>query len=472
MSRASILRERAAKKPGRSSSAPPWQYVNGFAGNVVSGWTDSRVEQVRHFKTWVYVAIARIADAMAKAFPNLSIARDPATATEEQKRRFLPRGIRNRALVPMQQHEELEAAPADHPMNRLLRDPNVEDTAFDLWWETILFYKLTGSAYWWLPPNKAGLPMNIYVLPSHWVWPVADKRGVIDGYQLRPVEGFWQGDVIPKEDVVHFKSKSPISKWDGYGALSAGNMWIDCSDAMDRTRWNSFKNGIVPGLTFEFDGTRADPSEDELLRIRSKIEAVYSGPERSNKPILVPPGMTAKPLGVSVKEMEFTTSFEQIARAVLALFGVPLAVAGWSKDQTFGGNAASLASFCTFTVNPIAQYFGQQITEKVAWRYDEKLRVWWPDQTPEDPAAREQELRTDMAGGVRTWNEHRAARGLCPMPGGDERCYSKPPTEKSSKKKPGSNKPEEPNYSHNDGNNESGTSSGKELVRFSLNGVH
>ncbi len=473
MGRASLILEKS-KKPGRPSSEPPWHFATGIGGGVVSAWTDSRIEQVRHFKSWVFVAISRIADAFAKSTPNVSILRSAHDLTEKQRRRILSPHARSKALTPMQEHDELEPVGRDHPLQRLMHDPNVEDTAFDLWWETMLYFHLTGSAYWWTPPNRANLPLAIYVLPSHWVWPVADTNGRINGYQLRPVEGFWQGEVIPKEDVIHFKKKSPISKWDGYSPMTAGNMWIDCSEAMDRARYNSFRNGIIPGMIFHFDGTRADPQEEELKRIRSKLQEVYAGEQRTNMPLLLPPGMDAKPLGMVVKEMEFGTSFEQMARAVLSLFGVPLSVTGWTKEATFGSLLASHAGFTEFTINPLATYMGQQITEKLAWRYDEKLLVWWPDQTPQDPQALEQSLRTDMAGGVRTRNEHRHVRGLKPMDGpkGEELCFSKPQQQKPQKAGDGGIKPDEPNYSHGDGSNDSGTATGKELARFSLNGKH
>ena len=57
---------------------------------------------------------------------------------------------------------------------------------------------------------------------------------------------------------------------------------------------------------------------------------------------------------------------------------------------------------------------GQVLTEQLAARFDPKLRVWWQDCTPDDPAVREKEIMTDCQAGAISVNEIRQLRGRKP----------------------------------------------------------
>jgi HK97 family phage portal protein len=408
--------------------SPPWSYAGPPGGAYPAAWTDSRHEQVRHFRHWVFVAVTRIAEKVAQQRPVVSSLRipqetrnapkNPSTALPKQ----FPEGTRLRALAPIQNTDDLLPVPANHPLVRLLSTFNPTDTGFDLWYETVMYLKLTGSAYWWLPTNNAGLPTEIWGLPSHWVWPVVDQAGQVSQYRLRPTDGASAGVLIPARDVIHFKTKNPLSKLDGYSPQTAGSQWVDSSESVDRSRWYSFRQGMMQQLAIEFDPMVTLPSEDQLNRIEARLAERYQGEHRSGKPLLVPPGAKLKPLTISPREMDFPGSFEQLRDSILALFGVPAVVAGITKNMTYGAVMGALAGFCTFTINPILTLLGQSISQHLAQRYDPRLVVWWHDCTPEDPQVREQEIRTDVDAGAIMVNELRALRGRPPILGGDVPC--------------------------------------------------
>lgn len=423
------LRTYFAANPSVPAGSPPWAFSSAPGSPFVGAWTDNRVEQVRHFRHWTYVAIDRIASTVAKARPHISVARDPldlllANPTPQAglkgpTTRYCERMLA-RSLAPMQTDEQLEPVPFGHPLGSLLRGVNYEDTGFDLWYDTVMFLLLTGSSYWWVPRNALGLPSEIWCLPSHWVWPIPAKTPgsqLIGAYRIRPTEGSYTGLELPADEVIHFKRRSPLSKFDGYSPTSAGSRWIDAAESVDKTRWFVFRNGPMPQVVIQFNG--AMPSNEVLDRIELRIQQRYAGEHNAGKPLLIPPGAEAKPLWITPKELDFRSSFEQLRDSTLALYGVPAVVAGITKNMTYGSVRAAQVGFCVFTVNPLLSYIGQVITEKLASIYDPNLRVWWPDQSPEDPAMVEQELRTDIQAGAVTINEIRARRGRHPVPNGD-----------------------------------------------------
>jgi HK97 family phage portal protein len=389
---------------------------------------------VRHFKQWVYVAVDRIATAVAMNPPNVSYL---LTDTSESLGKSKPRNLteqkawfeklhrqmawrqfhRSKALTPLQAHEDLLPVEPDHALSRLLADPNDPDTSYDLWYETAMYLLITGNAYWWVPPLRGtSTPAAIWVLPSHWMVPQWNRDGSIEKYDLRPVEGAFSATTIPATDVIHFRRKSPVSKHDGYGALTAGASWVDTQEAMDRSRWFSFRNGIFPGVSIEFDAGIRIPDEADLDRIEARIMSRYGGEHNSNRPMFVPPGAKLKPMSLSPKELAYAESTDQLRDQILALFGVPASIAQVNSSMTYGSILAAHSSFYMLTLNPICRYFGQVLTEKLANRYPGRLKIWWEDRTPTDPELQEKQFATDSLYHARTPNELRASRGLAPLP--------------------------------------------------------
>lgn len=376
----------------------------------ISSWTDYRIEQVRNYKHWVYVAIRAIAQQIASQLPNISWVHHDSF--QGNKTRY----IKNKALTPLLAHEYLDPVPDKHPFMRLIKDPNDPDTSYDVWYETVLFYKLTGSAYWWMPRNELGLPAAIWVVPSHWMWPVPGKDTAVVGWEVRPVEGIYKKIFLPSEEIVVFKDKSPVSKIDGFGPLTAGNQWVDTMDMINRSRWYAYRNGTFPTVAIQFDGKYQDPSDEALRRIEAKFVQRYTGETRSNKPLFVPPGASVTPLSLGINQMLFGETATETRDNILSLFGVPASVVGLSRDMTYGSLMASYISFMQMTVNPLLRYMGQVLTEKVAKLYDDSLRVWWEDITPQDPELTEKQIQTDLMCGAITPNEVRLMRGREPYP--------------------------------------------------------
>lgn len=376
----------------------------------VAAWTDSRIEQVRNFKHWVYIAIRTIAKQVSSQVPNVSWTYH--NSMNQPRANYL----RSKALIPLLSHEDLEPVPNKHPLLRLLKDPNDPDTSYDLWYETIMFHHLTGIAYWWMPKNALGLPAAIWVVPSHWMWPIVGQDKLIEGYEIRPIEGNYFRKFLPIDEIVVFKDKSPISKIDGYSPLTAGAQWADTAEMINRSRWHSYKNGTFPTVAVQFDGKFQDPSDEDLRRIEAKFMSRYTGETRSNKPMFLPPGVSVNPLSLGINQMLFGETATEIRDNLLALFGVPASAAGLSKDMTYGSVMASHAGFMQQTINPLLRYFGQVITEKVARRYDDSLKVWWEDITPHDPELIEKQIQTDLMCGAITPNEVRVMRGREPYP--------------------------------------------------------
>ncbi len=388
-------------------------------------WTDHRIEQVRAYKHWVYVAISRIALKIASHRPNISYVynRDSSHSSpahlhlRSMAHKAIGVGMRRKALTPLLSHEELIPAEHDHPLCRLLADPNEPDTAGDLWYETILFWLLTGNAFWWVPKNEfIGLPCAAWVIPSHWMWPIYGRNRLIESWEIRPIEGNYMRRRLPADEVIHFQFKNPTSKISGFSPMTAGAPWIDMEDTINKSALRAYQNGTFPSVAVQFDGKLQDPSDEDLRRIEAKFIARYVGDMPANKPLFLPPGVSVKPLVLKPNEMLFGETEEKTRDKILALFGVPKLIAGMMDGMTYGSIAAAVAGFCSFTISPLCRMLGESLSEKLAPQFDSNLRIWWEDCTPDDPELVLKRIQTSLMAAAITPNEIRAEQGKEPFP--------------------------------------------------------
>jgi HK97 family phage portal protein len=247
------------------------------------------------------------------------------------------------------------------------------------------------------------------------MWPVMGKERMIDGWEIRPVEGNYLRKVIPADEVIEFKGKNPVSKIDGFSTLTAVSQWADIQYATDRGKWHAYKNGTFPTVAVQFDGDMNDPTDQDLVRIEQKFLARYAGESRSNRPLFLPPGVQVKPLVIKPNEMMFGDTSREMRDNILAAFGVPVELIDLQ-----GNTLHAESAFYNQTVNPLCHWLGCVLTEKLARRYpqdDGRLKIWWERFTADDPHLENENIKVDLLCGAVTPNERRISRGKQPYSG-------------------------------------------------------
>lgn len=398
----------------------------GSAYGYPGGWSQDRFEQVMHYKHWVYVAVRARCQEHARHRPRVGYIRPGAVSrggpkTPVTNKQMLSRYLQKASMNRIQPHEEVELADPEHPLVRLLDRPNNLDTAGDLWYELNLYCDLTGNGYIWTPPSiygkmtGTGQPAEMWVMPSHWVWPKVGVGKLVERYDIRPWVGAGMVS-IPAEEVIHFRAKSPIHKLDGYSAQSAGAEWIDTEESVNRSRFYSFKNGCFPLGSVELGEEFGDPTDEELERLYAKFFARLQGEHNTGRPIILPPGAKYNALTINPTEMAYVQSAEQLRDWVLSLFQVPKEIVGIAPSGSDLSWYAPLQMFCRFGIAPSMRGRGETLTHGLCPRYsDPGLAMWWDDPVPDNPNQVNQDLGLDMSHGIRTYNEARAMRGLPPV---------------------------------------------------------
>ena len=325
-----VEQQMLAKSYGSRTMAALNLPLGGYGINV--SWLANRNEMARHYRGWVYVAVKKKCVVIAGNPPRVSKAttdQAPQSSLADFRRANGPRNkcltepMRRKAWTFLKEDDDLEPVDDDHPLVRLMRDPNEADTQFKFWHELMLFYYLTGNAYIWTPLNAYEVPCEMHVIPSHWVFPMAGKDHTICEYQVRPMLGSSSMISFPADEVIHIADPSPVSKIDGWSALTAAAQWVDTDESISQARWSSFKNGAFPSMAMELDKDALDPSPDDVRAIEEKFLAKFQGEHRYGRPIVLSPGVKLTPLSISPQEMAFCQCLDDETEC--------LTESGWKK---------------------------------------------------------------------------------------------------------------------------------------------
>lgn len=121
------------------------------------------------YKSWVYIAVDKIARSVAMLPLELYVYRDTRTGkllegksvklgmlqceTAFEKRRYL------KAM-------QIEKEPVtQHPWLTLMNRPNNVTVRYALWYDTLVKLELSGVCYWYIPLNSLGISESIFTLP-------------------------------------------------------------------------------------------------------------------------------------------------------------------------------------------------------------------------------------------------------------------------------------------------------------------
>jgi hypothetical protein len=390
------------------------------------------------------MAVSTRCDFMADLTPNIAYVR-PVKAGRRAARELAkvngpryPRSLlRDHALQrrytktmhAVKPHEDVETLEPDHPLVRLMECPNETDTPGELSYETDMFLDLTGNAYEWAPPTRWGRatgrnePAERWIIPSHWVWPrfgTGNAHYMVQYYEIRP----WVGPGIvriPPEEIIHYKQPSPIHKIDGWSVLSAHSEEIDAGESVDRSRFFQFKNGCFSQGAIELDAMWHDLDDQDIDRAAAKIYARLQGENNTGKPVILPPGATYNPLTIAPAEMAYMESSDQLLIRVLAAFHTPKEVAGIQDAGSEIAIYGPLLQFCRFSLAPRLRYRGAKMTREYGPRWDDSVRIWYDDPTPDNPDQLNKDMEADYRMQAIVPNEVRAIRGREPYKeGGDD----------------------------------------------------
>jgi len=429
-------RAKAKAFPGGQRFSPPPPVLNQawLSGATPGWWISDHLEELKHFVSWIYVGVHKVAQQVAQATVNIYDRSEQAQQDVYfdkamrfgRSRRLAELGhylrlCRRKSHTPDTAAERETPIP-DHRAARLLARPNplTSGTVFRYQFECQL--RLTGGCYVWEVPNQFGEPEHLWVIPKGWVRPMAPTpASPLGWYQVTPVfNTFTQGVaspststwMIPYEQMIDVKWPNPLYPGEGTSPLSACSQIIDIMEQTDTATWASFVNSVKPSLVFNLDPRNGQVVTQEMIdQLMTQIETFKAGSNNAGK-VLAMLGLTVQQMMSGPGELDYVNGRVQNRENVLAIQGVSPVVAGLAGAGSYSEAAVGAKCTVEFSVQPDLVLFGDTFTHHWQKHWGDDFRIELTAKSMDDPTLRLQKMDKVAQAfqlGVVSANEYRAA---------------------------------------------------------------
>lgn len=324
---------------------------------------------------------------------------------------------------------------SDHPMIRLLRLPNPDYTARDLWSGALLDFVVFGNAYWIKHRGSGGngAPLQLYYEPAFNVTPnyPLDGSQFISEYIVNRDGRYY---VVQKKDIVHFRDGiDPKSTRLGLSTLKSIIRSICTLNSAESFSAAITRNmGVSPYMLVPLtEDVRID--ESDALEIKKRIKQQTSG-ENAGEPSV--PSLPVKPipLGLSPEDMALDKLISWPEASICAALGVSPMVLGLNVGDSMRSYAnlkeADSQSWNNSLI-PIQETMAAALHLQLLPDFEtelDRLCLTW-DRTRVPALQEDQKVVSEKAAKlyqsrVITFNEARAMVNLPPRSGGDDQFYS------------------------------------------------
>src|SRR3954465_2697055 len=233
---------------------------------------------------------------------------------------------------------------------------------------------LHGNAYLQILVDAEGRPAALFPLRPERVKVEAGAGGWPAAYLYKAGEAKTRvpaRDGLGRPALVHVKATHPLDDHYGLGCLGAAAGAVAIHN--EATHWNKalLDNAARPsGALIYAPGDGAVLADEQYERLKSEIEAEFSGTANAGRPLLLDGGLRWEAMSLSPADMDFVGLKAAAAREIALAFGVPPMLLGLPGDATYANYREANRALWRLTVLPL----GEKVLAAVAGA----LQAWWP----------------------------------------------------------------------------------------------
>lgn len=243
---------------------------------------------------------------------------------------------------------------AAHPVIKLLRRPNPMQSLAELMHAKVSYLLLSGNYY----DERVTVGTDIRELYTH----RPDRMTVIPGdngmprqyvYKVggRPIT--WDVDDSGKCDLRQNKRFHPLDDWYGLSAVEPAAYSVDQHNEAMGWMMALLQNSARPSGALVAE---AELGAEAFARLKSDIEAQYSGAANAGRPMLLENGLDWKAMGLSPTDMGIVDACNAAARNISLAYGVPPQMLGIPGDSTYANYEQARLAFWEETVSPLVNF--------------------------------------------------------------------------------------------------------------------
>jgi len=304
----------------------------------------------------------------------------------------------------------------DHPLYKLLKNPNDYMTQYQLKYITAAQMDTNGNSYWWLQPSLGSAVISIHPLFPDNVKTFFNNRGEIAHYTFRAADGKeWR---IPPENIIHFKTPNPEDPKIGISVIRKAAYSVDANALMSQTIVSTLNNSSIPPGVLRTDQA-LNPNDIDMLRYQ--WEERYKGAGKAGKTAVLHKGLEYQSLNINLEDLMFIAGKKMAREEICAIFDVPLALLGVVEDVNRSNADYLERQFLNKTIRPILTLIEEPIEQKLLPRYRPlNLEMDFYLQLPRDAKTEAEVHQIYFNTGVLNDNEIREEINRPPREGGDD----------------------------------------------------
>lgn len=385
--------------------------ANVFSGQRGYGAPRGTRENLRRYKQnhKYRSTVARIAETVAAVPLHAAYIREPDTgrAVRHKLHRAQDPETREQWLKEAREEGNLVDLP-DHPLAVMLDAGNEYMSGFDVRKLTSIYLDTVGEAFWLLVRNNAGMPVEIWPVPPHWVQetPSSDKPFFKVNFGNKEV---------PAENMIWFRELDPENPFArGAGLGETLNDELDTDEYAARLTKAVFVNRAIPSGIVSLAGAGAEAVE----RYQEEWNQQHRGYQRAGLVKFTNGVATFTRVDQALDELQLIPLRESIRDAVQQTYGVPPEVQGNVEDSNRASITAAATFMAEYVVTPRLEQFLRVIKHQLLPQFDDRLILYYESPAPVDKAARF-EAAKEFPWAI-TVNEIRTEfMGMDPVAGGD-----------------------------------------------------
>lgn len=249
----------------------------------------------------------------------------------------------------------------DHPLRRLISEPNPDYSEFDFWETTILHLDLSGNAFWEIVTDRTGFPRELWPIRPDLVRITPNRNPRIRRTYEVLLGATWRELGV---NVLHFRYNNPTDAHYGMAPLEAALR----ASALDNEATDYVKlllqNHAVPPVVIK-PAEMVDQSKADALKARWMSS--YGGGHRG-EPAVLQQGMDIEQLGHTLRELEFPDLRQISETRICMCFGVPGILIGTKSGMdrsTYSNYEEARRSFWEETLMPLQTRLAQTVVRKL-----------------------------------------------------------------------------------------------------------
>jgi HK97 family phage portal protein len=303
-----------------------------------------------------------------------------------------------------------------HPVARLIRQPNPRQTWPDFLEWLVASTLLNGNGIAAIDMDGAGRPTNLWPIPWSAVQPVLLPSNQL-AFDVMAYTTAWGGTGLPRRylasEVLHLKDRSDDG-WLGRSRISRAPDVLASAIGAQTFSTALWNNAATPSGVLELP---AKITPDGFRRQREFFEQTYSGAANARRVLFADAGSKWTSISVSPEDAEVLASRQFSVTEIARLFGVPPPIVQDYSNNTFTNAATAALWFAQFSLAPWARKIEAEFQRQVfgdAVAYSMEIDL--SGLTRGDYSTRWTANVAAVGAGILTVDEIREQEGYGPLP--------------------------------------------------------